>query len=485
MGLFQFISKLASSSNPNSSLFFFRACLIHNLSSRPFPDYSPKKPTIRDSELTNQITTTIKQRRSEPLRRVLKPYESKFKPHNLIWVLINIKKDYKLVLDFFDWACLRKNPSIESLCIVIQIAVASRDLKTARRLIWDFLMKPNLDVSVVFAHFVERLIYVYKDWGSNPFVFDILFQVLVEFGLLDEARKLFDKMLNYGVIMSVDSCNLFLSRLPKNDVGVEMALKIFSEFPEVGVCWNTASHNIVIHSLCRLGKVKEAHQLFIQMELRGCVPDVISYSTVINGYCQAGEFQTVLKLVEEMQTKGLKPNPNTFNSIIILLCKSGKVVDAEMVLREMLRQGVLPDNVVYTTLIGGFCKAGSVSAAYNLLEEMQNSKIIPDFVTYTAIISARNMKEAWFLHREMAEKGYRLTVSSYNALIKGFFKRKKFLEARKLFEEMRREGLVADRELYNIFVDMNYSEGNMDITLELCDEAIEKCLIDKSNKGNT
>ncbi|CAL5357988.1 unnamed protein product [Camellia sinensis] len=734
MGLFQLISKLASSSNPNSSLFFFRACLIHNLSSRPFPDYSPKKPTIRDSELTNQITTTIKQRRSEPLRRVLKPYESKFKPHHLIWVLINIKKDYKLVLDFFDWACLRKNPSIESLCIVIQIAVAARDLKTARRLIWDFLMKPNLDVSVVFAHFVERLIYVYKDWGSNPFVFDILFQVLVEFGMLDEARKLFDKMLNYGVIMSVDSCNLFLSSLPKNDVGVEIALKIFSEFPEVGVCWNTASHNIVIHSLCRLGKVKEAHQLLIQMELRGCVPDVISYSTVINGYCQAGEFQTVLKLVEEMQTKGLKPNPNTFNSIIILLCKIGKVVDAEMVLREMLRQGVLPDNVVYTTLIDGFCKAGSVTAAYNLLEEMQNSKIIPDFVTYTAIISglcqtgnmaeanklfhemlsrgmqldevtytvlidgyckagdmkqafllhnqmvqmgltpnvvtytalvdglcklgdvdaanellhemcakglelnictynsivnghckvgnivqavklmedmdaagfhpdtityttlmdaycksgemvkahellremlnrglqptvvtfnvlmngfcmsgmledaerllnwmlekgimpnattynslmkqycirnnmrgtteiyrgmyaqgvmpdrntynilikghckARNMKEAWFLHREMAEKGYSLTVSSYNALIKGFFKRKKFLEARKLFEEMRREGLVADRELYNIFVDMNYSEGNMDITLELCDEAIEKCLIDKSNQGNT
>ena len=73
-------------------------------------------------------------------------------------------------------------------------------------------------------------------------------------------------------------------------------------------------------------------------------------------------------------------------------------------------------------------------------------------------------------HKEMVEYG--LTVASYNALIKFFFRRKKILEARKLFEETRREGLVADEELYNIFVDLSYGELNMDITLELCDEAI-------------
>ncbi|KAF7809217.1 glutathione S-transferase U17-like [Senna tora] len=59
-----------------------------------FPDYSPKKPAIKDTELVHHISTTIKLRRSEPLRRVLKPYESKFKPDHLIWVLMDIKNDY-------------------------------------------------------------------------------------------------------------------------------------------------------------------------------------------------------------------------------------------------------------------------------------------------------------------------------------------------------------------------------------------------------
>ncbi|GMY26109.1 pentatricopeptide repeat-containing protein At1g05670, mitochondrial [Fagus crenata] len=568
---------------------------------RPFPDYSPKRPTIRDSEFVHQISTTIKLRRSEPLRRILKPYESKFRPDHLIWVLMNIKNDYKLVLDFFDWVCLRRDPTLEARCIVVQIAVASKDLKLAHELIREFWAKPNLDIGLSYTHFVDRLIYTYKDWGSDPYVFDIFFQVLVEAGMFNEARKLFDKMLNYGLIISVHSCNLFLTRLSNNFDGIEMAIKVFNEYPEVGVCWNTASFNIIIHSLCQLGKIKEAHNLLVQMELRGCMPDVVTYGTILSGYCHVGELKKVLKLIEEMEIKGLKPNPYTYNSIILLLCKTGKVVEAEKVFREMMNRGIIPDNVVYTTLVDGFCKMGNVPTAsgnlvqaVNLVKEMEMVGFHPDTITYTTLMDAyckmgemakahellremldrglqptivtfnvlmngfcmsgmlddgerllkwmlekgimpnattynslmkqycirnnmratteiyrcmsvqgvmpdcntynilikghckaRNMKEAWFLHREVVEKGFDLTASSYSALIKGFYKRKKFMEARELFEEMRKQGLTAEKEIYNIFVDMNFEEGNMEITLELCDEAIEKCLVDKVKNEKT
>lgn len=80
---------------------------------RPFPDYSPKKSSIRDSELVQHVSTSIKQRYSEHIRRVLKPFESKIKPDHIVWVLMTIKNDYKLVIDFFDWWCQRRDPSIE------------------------------------------------------------------------------------------------------------------------------------------------------------------------------------------------------------------------------------------------------------------------------------------------------------------------------------------------------------------------------------
>ncbi|GMH01671.1 hypothetical protein Nepgr_003510 [Nepenthes gracilis] len=87
------------------------------------------------------------------------------------------------------------------------------------------------------------------------------------------------------------------------------------------------------------------------------------------------------------------------------------------------------------------------------------------------------MKEAWYLHKEMVERGFNLTVSSYNALIRGFLKRKKYVEAESLFEEMRRKGLIPDKEIYNFYLDRSFQEGNMDMALELCDETIEKCLV--------
>ncbi|WZZ44288.1 hypothetical protein YC2023_040547 [Brassica napus] len=72
---------------------------------RPFPDYSPKKPSVRDTELVHQIANVIKLRRTEPLRRSLKPYECKFKTDHLVWVLMKI---------FFEWARSRRDSTLEA-----------------------------------------------------------------------------------------------------------------------------------------------------------------------------------------------------------------------------------------------------------------------------------------------------------------------------------------------------------------------------------
>ncbi|KAF2282547.1 hypothetical protein GH714_043755 [Hevea brasiliensis] len=451
-----------------------------SINTRPFPDYSPKKPTIKDSELVHQISKAIKLRRSEPLCRILKPYESKFRSDHLIWVLMNIKNDYELVLNFFDWARLLRDPNLEARCIVVQIAVASKDLKMAHELIFDFWSKPNLDISLSFTHFVDRLIYTYKDWGSDPNVFDVFFQVLVEVGMLSEARKLFDKLLNYGVIVSVNSCNLYLTQLSRNFDMLGMAIKDFSEFPQVGVHWNTASYNIIMNSLFQLGKVKEAHLFLLRMEFKGCIPDVVSYSTIINGYCHIGELQKVLWLVKEMQMNGLKPNSYTYSSLILLLCRSGKVVEGEKVLRKMINQGVYPDNVIYTTLIDGFCKMGNTEAAYKLFDEMESQKIVPDFVAYTALICGLSqtgkMMEAERLFNEMLKKELEPDEVTYTALIDGYCKSGEMKKAFSLHNQMVQIGLTPNVVTYTALADGLCKCGELDTANELLHEMCRKGL---------
>lgn len=375
-------------------------------SSRPFPDYSPKKPTIRDSDFVHQISTSIKQRRLEPLPRVLKPFELHFKPDHFIWVLAKIRNDFSLVLGFFDWARARKKLSLEAQCIVAHISIAYKHPETAHSLIRDLLMGRNLDKFSV-RHFIEQVIYTYKDWGPDPLIYDIVFQVLVRAWMVDEARSFFHRMLNYGVIIDVHSCNFLLTHLSSSGIG--NALKVFGEFSESGLCWNTASYNIIIHGLCIVDRVKEAHILLVEMESKGYPPDVITFSTVIDGYCRVGELQTALDLVEEMSVKGLNPNAFVYNSIIVFLCKKNKVVDAEKVLRQMISNKIGPDNVVYTTLIDGFCKIGNLPDAFRLMDEMRSLGLFPDTITYTALISglcqSGKIDEAVRIFQEMGLKG--------------------------------------------------------------------------------
>ncbi|PPD73960.1 hypothetical protein GOBAR_DD29105 [Gossypium barbadense] len=333
--------------------------LSHSANTRPFPDYSPKKPT---------------------------PYESKFRSNYLIWVLMNIKGEYTLVLDFFEWACLHRDPTLKARCIVFQIDAAFKYLKMAHQLIHDFWSKPDLDIDLSFSYILDRLIYTYKDWGSDPKVFYVFFQVLVELGLLDEGNKLFDKILNYGLIISVDSLNIYLSKLRDHLGGFWRAVKVFFELPDVGSCWNTASYNIIIHSLCKLGIIKEAHHLLLQLELRGYFPDVVTYSTIIDWYCHRG---------------GCK-------CVIYLLCEIGKVVQAEEALREMLNQGILsdsvmteacnvfqeilgrglePDEFTYTALIDGYCKAGEMKKAFSLYNLMVQMGLYEWLINFRKILS--------------------------------------------------------------------------------------------------
>ncbi|KAF9591959.1 hypothetical protein IFM89_010406 [Coptis chinensis] len=333
------------------------------------------------------------------------------------------------------------------------------------QLIQEFWRKPILNIEVSLGSFVECLVYTYKDWGSDVFVFDLFFKVLVEVGLFDEARKFFDKMLSYGVVLSVDSCNFLLSRLSNCPNGSDIVGKIFSEFPELGVCWNVVSYNIMMHALCKLERVEEALALFGEMESKGCGPDVVSYSTVIDGYCHLGELQKALELVREMRVKGM-------------------LEDGERLLSWMLEKGIMPNATTYNSLMKQYCIGNNMKATTKVYRGMCGQGVVPNNNTYNILIEghskARNMKEACYFHSEMVGKGFGLRASSYNALIRGLLKKKRMEEARKLFEQMRTEGLVADKEIYNIFLDLNYDEGNMQMTLELCDEAIEKCLIDKT-----
>ncbi|ONI30653.1 hypothetical protein PRUPE_1G264600 [Prunus persica] len=102
---------------------------------------------------------------------------------------------------------------------------------------------------------------------------------------------------------------------------------------------------------------------------------------------------------------------------------------AHSVLREMLDRGLQPTVVTFSVLMNGFCMSG-------MLED------VPNAGTYNSLMKLycirNNMLTTTDMYRSMCAggKGFIPTASCYSVLIKGLFKKRKFAEARELYEEM-------------------------------------------------
>ncbi|TVU38886.1 hypothetical protein EJB05_12281, partial [Eragrostis curvula] len=472
---------------------------------RPFPDYHPPRPdSPADDDLARRLAAAVLAS-PDPVSLPPLPFLSHLRPIHLLLALPLLASHphlarllLPLLLLFPSRPKQHPHPHLLRCFAVAAHLAAVRDAGAARAILVRAVRFPSPH-----RHFVEHFISTYKAFSSNPASFDILLQCLPSAPLLRRLRQ-------YGISPSPEACNPVLSRLPLDE-----AIELFQELPDKNVC----SYNILLKALCSAGRLKDALQLFDEMALP---PDVVTYGILIHGYCALDDLDNAVKLLDEMVARGVEPNATVYTSVIALLCEKGRVSDSLRVVEDMVQRKVTLDEAVYTTVLSGFCSKGDLAAARRWFDEMQKKGLATDRVTYTTMISglcqagelneaervfqgmlarrldvdedvapnentynilikghckARNMKEALYFHSEMIEKGFRLAATSYNALVRLLNKKKKFVEARKLFDEMRKEGLTADPDVYNFYIDLNFNEDNLESTLALCDELVESSVV--------
>ncbi|PPS10433.1 hypothetical protein GOBAR_AA10206 [Gossypium barbadense] len=325
--------------------------------------------------------------------------------------------------------------------------------------------------------------------GLEPdeFTYTALIDGYCKAGEMKEAFSLHNQMVQMGLIPNVVTYTALADGLCKCGE-VDTANELLHEMCGRGLQPNIFTYNSLVNGLCKSGNIAQAIKLMDDMETAGLHPNVITYTTLMDAYCKTGEMDKAYELLRKMLDRRIQPTLVTFNVLMNGFCMSGMLEDGEKLLQWLLEKGIKPNATTYNYLMKQYCIRKDMRATAAMWKGMCAQGVMPDANSYNILIKghckARNMKEAWFLRREMIEKGYDLTATSYNDLIKGFIKRKKLKEAREIFDEMRQKGMAADKEIYCYFVDINYEEGSMETTLELCDEVIENCLVTKLNNGN-
>ncbi|XP_059639959.1 pentatricopeptide repeat-containing protein At5g42450, mitochondrial-like [Cornus florida] len=228
--------------------------------------------------------------------------------------------------------------------------------------------------------------------GSNLIVYNCLISANVDWGNLDEARRLFDEMPE------------------RNDV----------------------SWTALISGLMKYGRVKESMWYFA----RNPFQDFYSWTAAISGLVQNGLNFEALKLFRNMLGSGVLPNDVTFTSVIRACKDLGYFGVGEGVLPLIIKVGFEHNVSVSNSLITLCLRLGEIDLARRIFDQMEKR----DVVSWTAILDLYaekgDLREARRIFNEMPERN----EVSWSAMIARYSQSGCAEEASKLFRQMIQDG---------------------------------------------
>ncbi|GAU27088.1 hypothetical protein TSUD_103970 [Trifolium subterraneum] len=376
-------------------------------------------------------------------------------------------------------------------------SVAS-DLQGLRFCIWvalkfdTFTDEPYNLVSTILAHSVRALVRSYSSLGLTNNAIKV-FDQMPELGVIPDAHMyntilrdvlkkqlfelalaLYTTMIKSNVVPDHYTYNMLIDGFSKSG-DIAGAYEMIYEMQKVNLTPNVLAYTYVLYGSCQAKNVDEARKVFNDMEILKCPPDVVSCNVLLNGYCQmgrAGRYSEAHAWYTRMFKEGIPPDVVTY----------GMVDEAQELFHQIKEFGSVPSAVTFNVLINGLCKAHRLEEAINLfsiikmrqdpglqenVEQMYkdeqflnayefltltNSRVNPDIITYNILINAcceaRNIEDAKKLFKELRKNGLSPDCVTYGTLIKGLYMIDKKEEAFNLFGDMQKVGCEPTLSVY-------------------------------------
>lgn len=217
----------------------------------------------------------------------------------------------------------------------------------------------------------------------DVFVCNALISMYARCGELDDARHVFDEMLNRGIFDTVtwnsivaaytqrrDGQNavvLFRRMTSDSDIHPDV-VSLINVLPACaslgaslhgkqlhgfavrsGLFENVFVGNALMDMYAKCGMMDEANKVFERMEVK----DVVSWNAMVTGYSQVGRFEEALGLFEKMREEKIELDVVTWSAVIAGYAQRGHGYEALDVFRQMLLSGSKPNVVTLVSLLSG------------------------------------------------------------------------------------------------------------------------------------
>ncbi|KAJ6848191.1 pentatricopeptide repeat-containing protein, chloroplastic [Iris pallida] len=310
----------------------------------------------------------------------------------------------------------------------------------------------------------------------------------------DEALDLYGEMRALGIRLDRVCYNALLSLYVKTGRYEEIP-RVCEEMEVMGVDKDTVTYNSLISGYGKQGRLDVVSFLVQDMRARGISSSVLTYSTLIDVYSKAGMYGDAMNVFLAFKESGLKADVVLYSSFVDTLAKNGLVDCAVWLLDEMVSVGIEPNVVTYNTVIDGFGKSrtfldeeessavsgqkgkevavagqpvaeearrrsAELFCILGLFQRMVRQGVKPNVVTFSAIINACSRCNS-FQDASLLLDQLRLFDNFTYGIAHGMLmgSREVWVQARSLFDELRRMDPSTSSAFYNALTDLLWHFG--------------------------
>ncbi|XP_047310810.1 pentatricopeptide repeat-containing protein At1g08070, chloroplastic-like [Impatiens glandulifera] len=215
-------------------------------------------------------------------------------------------------------------------------------------------------------------------WHNNMVVSTALLEMYVKCGAVEDARKVFDKMLKRDTV----AWTSMISGYAQNGRSSE-ALELFEKMEDKVIKPNNITLVSVLSACSQLGSAETGNRIGGYIEKRGFDSDKYVASALLAMYSKCGNIEKAREVFNKMPQK----DTVAWNSIITGLAINGLAEDAFLMFAKMVETGTQPDSITYVGLLTACAHAGLVQLGFEFFKSMREEHgIKPEIEHYSCIV---------------------------------------------------------------------------------------------------
>ncbi|KAI5058961.1 hypothetical protein GOP47_0025280 [Adiantum capillus-veneris] len=247
----------------------------------------------------------------------------------------------------------------------------------------------------------------------QTFVGSSLVDMYGRYGMLHDARKIFEKLQKQDVV----EWNAMIAAETTQHASVQEVFQLHDQMQQQGIESNQSTLTCIVKACAYTRSLKLGKQVHAHVVGRGLMVDLFLTNVLVNLYAKCGDIQSACKIFKTSKER----TSATWSAMIAGCAEHGHVQTAFQLFGQMNEEveagfeldGAVASNLIsrygqctclteslrvfehllehdvvnWNSLINAYAQHGHTEKAFSLFYRMQVEKIRPDYVTYNTMIS--------------------------------------------------------------------------------------------------